>query len=159
MSIILRIKDLFEELSLKTSVVERELGMGNTALSKAFKDNRGIGTDTFEKIVSILPKNINTNWLLTGEGEKYLHSEEEKNPWQRLQKAEQNQDAKIFALEQYVFLYSDLFQGQPGKIKSELLQKLYSDYIDDTDTAKEYADQVLNAKPETKAVRKTAKVH
>ena len=52
---------------IKIAAFERSIGMSNASFGKSLKNGKSIGTDKLENILSIY-KDINPNWLLTGEG-------------------------------------------------------------------------------------------
>ncbi len=66
--IVARIKKYLDELGVKPSVAEVNIGVANGTLSKPFKKNTSIKTDTLEKFL-IFYKKINPIWLLAGEGD------------------------------------------------------------------------------------------
>lgn len=67
------INRLLEELGIKISVLERELGLSNGTLQKAIDRQSDISTRVFEKIVEKYP-DVNKDWLLTGNGEPFSGS-------------------------------------------------------------------------------------
>ena len=67
MKIIERIFQFFEYQSIKPSVSEKELGIGNGTFGKALSRSGGIGSEIIEKFVE--KYNINPDWLITGNGE------------------------------------------------------------------------------------------
>ncbi len=76
MKIIERIFQFFEYQSIKPSVSEKELGIGNGTFGKALSRSGGIGSEIIEKFVE--KYNINPDWLITGNGEM-LVSENKNN--------------------------------------------------------------------------------
>lgn len=66
--IVERIVYYLKQKGIAISTFERELGLGNTTLSKAYKTGGSIGTDKLEKIISHC-EDLSPLWLVTGEGE------------------------------------------------------------------------------------------
>ena len=66
--IVERIVQYLELKGVKVSTFEREVGLGNTTLSKAYRTGGSIGSDKIEKILSYCP-DLSPSWLVTGEGE------------------------------------------------------------------------------------------
>lgn len=62
-----RLKEYMDCKGIKIAAFERSIGMSNASFGKSLKNGKSIGTDKLENILSIY-KDINPNWLLTGEG-------------------------------------------------------------------------------------------
>jgi SOS-response transcriptional repressor LexA len=62
-----RVVKYLESKGIKVSAFEREMGWGNTTLSKAYKTKGAIGSDKIEKILSSCP-DLSPLWLITGQG-------------------------------------------------------------------------------------------
>lgn len=62
-----RIKQYIDYKGLTISSFEREVGMSNGSFASQLKNNKTIGVDKLENILSIFP-DINIEWLLTGNG-------------------------------------------------------------------------------------------
>ena len=62
-----RIVKYLESKGVKVSAFEREMGWGNTTLSKAYKTGGAIGSDKIEKILSTCT-DLSPLWLITGQG-------------------------------------------------------------------------------------------
>ena len=65
--IVQRLKEYIEFKGLAVSVAEKTAGVSNGGLSKPFKANTAIKTDTLEKFLNKYNE-INPVWLLTGNG-------------------------------------------------------------------------------------------
>lgn len=61
----LRLYLTFKDVSV--SAAEQKIGISNASLSKPFKNNTTIKTDTLEKFLNTFD-DINPEWLLTGKG-------------------------------------------------------------------------------------------
>lgn len=66
-SIVNRLKEYLDYKSISVSVAEKEINISNASLSKPFKNNTAIKTDTLEKFL-ITYSDINPVWLITGKG-------------------------------------------------------------------------------------------
>lgn len=73
--IVERIVYYLKEKGVAVSAFEKELGLGNATLSKAFRTGGAIGSDKLEKIVSHC-KDLSPVWLLTGEGSMLVSAED-----------------------------------------------------------------------------------
>lgn len=62
-----RIVQYLESKGVKVSAFEREMGWGNTTLSKAYKTGGALGSDKIEKILSTCT-DLSPLWLITGQG-------------------------------------------------------------------------------------------
>lgn len=71
--IVERIVHYLQEKGIAISAFEREMGLGNTTLSKAYKTGGSIGTDKLERILSNC-KDLSPLWVVTGEGEMLVGS-------------------------------------------------------------------------------------
>lgn len=69
--IVERIVYYLKEKGIAVSAFERELGLGNTTISRAYKTGGAIGTDKLEKIISHC-KDLSPLWLVTGEGDMLI---------------------------------------------------------------------------------------
>ncbi|TDS50720.1 S24 family peptidase [Myroides indicus] len=67
-SIVTKLKQYLEHKEIAISYAEKEIGVSNGTLSKPFKNNTTIKTDTLEKFLNKY-SDINPEWLLTGKGE------------------------------------------------------------------------------------------
>lgn len=67
-SIVFKIKQYLDHKGIATSAAEKEIGVSNGTLSKPFKANTTIKTNTLKKFLRKY-NDINTEWLLTGKGE------------------------------------------------------------------------------------------
>lgn len=76
MSIIDRIYQIIDFKQINVRQFERSLGLGNNTLGKAKARDRGISSDTISKIVEFY-RDINLNWLISGEGEMLKSSKYE----------------------------------------------------------------------------------
>lgn len=74
--IVERIIDYLKRKGIAVSAFERDLGLGNATLSKAYRTGGAIGTDKLEKIVSSC-KDLSPFWLVTGEGEMLVSEKKE----------------------------------------------------------------------------------
>lgn len=68
-TIVIRLKEYLEDINVKPSVAETLIGVANGTLSKPFKKETSIKTDTLEKFLFSYNE-INPIWLLTGVGNK-----------------------------------------------------------------------------------------
>lgn len=66
-TIVNRLKEYLDYKSISVSVAEKEINISNASLSKPFKNNTSIKTDTLEKFLITYPE-ISPEWLLTGKG-------------------------------------------------------------------------------------------
>ncbi len=66
--IVERIIEYLQAKGIAVSAFEKELGLGNTTLSRAFRSGGSIGTDKLEKILSHCT-DLSPLWLLTGDGD------------------------------------------------------------------------------------------
>ena len=66
--IVERIVKYLESKGVKISAFEKEVGLGNATLSKAYRTGGSIGSDKIEKILSSCP-DLSPLWLMTGEGD------------------------------------------------------------------------------------------
>jgi len=73
--IVERIVYYLQEKGIAISAFEREVGIGNTTLSKAYKTGGAIGTDKLEKILSNC-KDLSPLWVVTGEGEMLISTKD-----------------------------------------------------------------------------------
>lgn len=64
-TIINRIEKFLSDKGISISAAEKEIGLSNASLSKPFKNNTAIKTDTLEKFLKAYP-DIDHAWLLTG---------------------------------------------------------------------------------------------
>ena len=62
-----RLKEFMDHKGITIAAFERSIGMSNASFGKSLKNGKAIGTDKLENILSIY-KDINPDWLLTGEG-------------------------------------------------------------------------------------------
>lgn len=62
-----RIKRYIDAKGIKVSALEKEVGMSNGSFASQLKNNKTIGVDKLENILSRFP-DINLEWLLTGTG-------------------------------------------------------------------------------------------
>lgn len=69
-----RLKEFMDHKGITIAAFERSIGMSNASFGKSLKNGKAIGTDKLENILSIY-KDINPDWLLTGEG-SMLRSDE-----------------------------------------------------------------------------------
>lgn len=69
--IVERIVYYLKEKGIAVSAFERDLGLGNTTISRAYKAGGAIGTDKLEKIISHC-KDLSPLWLVTGEGDMLI---------------------------------------------------------------------------------------
>ena len=69
--IVKRIIQYLKRKKIAVSAFEKELGLGNVTLSKAYNSGGAIGSDKIEKIVSVC-KDLSPVWLLTGEGDMII---------------------------------------------------------------------------------------
>ncbi len=65
--IVQRLKEYIEFKGIAVSIAEKKAGLSNGSLSKPFKVNTAIKTDTLEKFLNKYSE-INPVWLLTGNG-------------------------------------------------------------------------------------------
>lgn len=70
-----RIVTYLESKGVKISAFEKELGLGNATLSKAYRTGGSIGSDKIEKIISSC-QDLSPLWLVTGEGEMLVNENE-----------------------------------------------------------------------------------
>lgn len=63
-----RIKEYIDFKGITNQKFEKEVGFSNGAFASQLKNNRTIGVDKLENILKAYSE-INTEWLLTGEGE------------------------------------------------------------------------------------------
>lgn len=73
--IVERIICYLQHKGIAVSTFEKELGLGNTTISRAYKSGAAIGTDKLEKIISYCP-DLSPLWLVTGEGEMIVGEKE-----------------------------------------------------------------------------------
>lgn len=62
-----RLVQFIESKGVAVSAFEKELGLGNTTISKAYKNGGSLGSDKIEKILSSCPE-LSPLWLVTGNG-------------------------------------------------------------------------------------------
>lgn len=62
-----RLKEFMDHKGITIAAFERSIGMSNASFGKSLKNGKAIGTDKLENILSVY-KDINPDWLLTGEG-------------------------------------------------------------------------------------------
>lgn len=74
--IVERIVSYLKAKGIAISTFEKELHLGNTTLSKAYKTGGSIGTDKLEKIISYC-EDLSPLWLVTGEGDMLVSSQEQ----------------------------------------------------------------------------------
>lgn len=72
--IVERLVDYLKHKGIAISAFERDLGLGNTTLSKAYKTGGSIGTDKLEKILSYCT-DLSPLWLVTGQGGMLLNQD------------------------------------------------------------------------------------
>ena len=65
-----RLREFLSEMGLRPADISRETGISTSALSLYLSGKRNPSQKALLKLNSIY--NINTNWLLTGEGPKFL---------------------------------------------------------------------------------------
>jgi repressor LexA len=63
-----RVKVYIDSKEITIAAFERSIGMSNASFGKSLKSGGSIGSDKIEKILSTY-KDINPEWLLTGQGE------------------------------------------------------------------------------------------
>lgn len=63
-----RIKEYIDFKGISISFFERSIGMSNASFGKSLKNKGAIGSDKLEIILNVY-KDLNPDWLLTGEGE------------------------------------------------------------------------------------------
>ena len=83
-----RLKEYIDFKGIKIATFEKQIGMSNASFGKSLKNGGAIGTDKLEKILNVF-KDINPEWLLTGEG-KMLKKEENPDKGGMLQKDDIN---------------------------------------------------------------------
>lgn len=74
--IVERIIQYLGQKGISVSTFEKNLGLGNTTLSKAYRTGGSIGSDKIEKIISEC-KDLSPSWLLRGEGEMIIQEQKE----------------------------------------------------------------------------------
>lgn len=62
-----RLVQFIESKGVAVSAFEKELGLGNTTISKAYRNGGSLGSDKIEKILSSCPE-LSPLWLVTGRG-------------------------------------------------------------------------------------------
>jgi transcriptional regulator with XRE-family HTH domain len=70
LTIVDRMREFLSEMGLRPADISRETGISTSALSLYLSGKRNPSQQALLKLNSIY--NINTNWLLTGEGPKFL---------------------------------------------------------------------------------------
>lgn len=68
MNIVKRIIQIAEYKNLSMNKLSIMIGVSNAYFSKQLKNDANVGSHIIEKIVSLFP-DINTHWLITGEGD------------------------------------------------------------------------------------------
>ncbi|MBD5238348.1 MAG: hypothetical protein HDS64_01055 [Bacteroidales bacterium] len=76
--IIERLNEYITAKGLTIAAFERSVGMANASFAKALKNNRAIGTDKLENILTHYP-DISALWLLRGVGDMFLSDDDEHN--------------------------------------------------------------------------------
>lgn len=70
-----RIGEFIEAVGLSYYAFENSIGASRGAISKAVKDEKSIGSNVIERIISTYPQ-LSPNWLVTGNGEMLLSESE-----------------------------------------------------------------------------------
>jgi len=94
-----RIKKFIDFEGISVRRFEEMIGMSNGSFASQLKNNKTIGVDKLENILFVYPK-INTEWLLTGEGEMLKNNESES--------LQVNYSISEFQQKGYAPYYSDL---------------------------------------------------
>jgi hypothetical protein len=70
-----RIGEFIEAVGLSYYAFENSIGASRGAISKAVKDEKSIGSNVIERIISTYPQ-LSPNWLVTGNGDMLLSESE-----------------------------------------------------------------------------------
>jgi len=71
MNVLRRIKEYLDYKGIRNSNFEKSIGYSNGAFASQLKNNRTIGVDKLEKILSVY-KELNPIWVLTGTGDMII---------------------------------------------------------------------------------------
>jgi len=95
-----RIKHYLDYKGIKVSTLEKAVGMSNGSFASQLKNNKTIGLDKLENILSKYP-DINIEWLLTGEGDmlKFDILQEKNAAYKKTEKEPKNQNIPLYSIQ------------------------------------------------------------
>ncbi|OCB68576.1 peptidase S24 [Flavobacterium piscis] len=96
-----RIKHYLDYKGIKVSALEKEVGMSNGSFASQLKNNKTIGLDKLENILS-KHSDINIEWLLTGEGNMLkfdVLQEKGSVSYKKTEKDAKNQNIPLYSIQ------------------------------------------------------------
>lgn len=95
-----KIKHYLDYRGIKVSTLEKAVGMSNGSFASQLKNNKTIGLDKLENILSKYP-DINIEWLLTGEGDmlKFDILQEKNATYKKTEKEPKNQNISLYSIQ------------------------------------------------------------
>jgi transcriptional regulator with XRE-family HTH domain len=128
MSINDRIKEIIEDLGVSYTRFAEEVGTVRSGISHVIRGRNKPGIDLLQKILSRYPS-VNSQWLLTGKGEKYLTESEtsvnESVPYKEQEEVLHTKQDSPGGAEKPKTPHLDSMQGSQKKIKKIVV--MYSD--------------------------------
>ena len=111
-----RIRILCDTYAKNQSEFANKIGISTQSLSNYLNRNTKPTVDLLDAIIKAYPQ-INTDWLITGEGEPFMMKQEEATMWQTLK---ESYDNRIEELLYTINLQKKIINGDLGKYKSVL---------------------------------------
>lgn len=117
-----RLKAFIKNEGLTVSSFEAKMGFSNGSLSKAFEQQRGIGSDRLEIIFSNYPR-LSADWLFRGHGQMFIDLPHGSEAPEKISHATVSDLRKtISALEKVVF-YNEMVNEELRKQLEEFKRK------------------------------------